>query len=64
MTWRRIRYTYVENGVRTHGVHTGEEDTRSYIAELHKNHRDLTYLYVEQLAEWEVEDFSGLSIGE
>lgn len=58
MLWHRLRYTYVnENGVRVHGVHTGESDVRAFAVEMNKQHRDLQYLYIEHLAEWDIEDY-------
>ena len=65
MLWRRLRYTYVdENGVRTHGIQTGESDVRAFVADMLKKKRDLQYLYVEQLAEWEIEEYVDEVTGE
>lgn len=57
MFWHRIKYVYVsEHGVRTHGVHTSEQELREFMVDLQKQHRDGQYFYGEVVASWEVKD--------
>lgn len=57
MLWHRIKYVYVsEHGVRTHGIHTGEQELREFMVDLNKKQRDAQYVYGELIASWEVND--------